>query len=223
MSSATGHEKLRAGDRDARPASAQPAAVIATVGLALLVAACSGSPGGHVAQLGSTATQSSSSSKGPGGSSNAAGSTNSQSTLAFSRCMRAHGLSNFPDQVSGQKFPGAQQLGVSPSQFQAAYNTCKHLLPNGGNPPNETELQQKRTALLPFARCMRSHGVSNWPDPTIYTNPDGDTAVVFNFIGTSLDGDGFNSPLVQAKTNVCQHLLPPSHGGPPYFIVRSRR
>jgi hypothetical protein len=67
---------------------------------------------------------------------------------------------------------------------------------------------------------MRAHGVSDWPDATIYTNSDGETAVVFKLIGTSLDGSGFDSPVVQAKSNTCQHLLPPSNGGPPYLIVR---
>jgi hypothetical protein len=191
--------------RRARPPAARTAAaIIATAALALLAAACSGSP----------------SSTGPGGSSNAGGSQTSQ-LLVFAQCMRSHGVPNFPDPNNSDKFPGAQQLGVSSSQYQAAMNACKHLLPNGGNAPNQAALQQQRTALLPFARCVRSHGVTDWPDPSIYTNPDGDTAAVFNFIGTSLDGNGFNSPQVQAKINACQHLLPPSQGGPPFLIVRS--
>jgi hypothetical protein len=66
---------------------------------------------------------------------------------------------------------------------------------------------------------MRSHGVPNWPDPSIYTNPDGD-AVVFKFIGTSLNGNGFDAPHVQATVQQCSHLLPPSNGGPPFRIVR---
>jgi hypothetical protein len=137
--------------------------------------------------------------------------------------MRSNGVPNFPDPNTSAKFPDAQALGVSSSQFQAAMTACKHLLPNGGNAPNQAQLQQEETAFLPFAKCMQSHGVSDWPDPSIYTNPDRVTAVVFNFIGTSLDGGGFDSPQVQAKINVCQRLLPPSHGGPPYFIVRSHR
>jgi hypothetical protein len=191
--------------RRARPPAARTAAaIIATAAIALLAAACSGSP----------------SSTGPGGSPDAGGSQTSQ-LLAFARCMRSQGVPDFPDPSSASKFPGAQQLGVSSSQYQAAMNACQHLLPNGGSAPNQTELQQERTALLPFAQCMRSHGASDWPDPSVYTNPDGDTAVVFNFIGTGLDGDGFNSLQVQAKISACQHLLPSSDGGPPFRIVRS--
>jgi hypothetical protein len=181
------------------------AAIIATAAIALLAAACSGSP----------------SSTGPGGSLDAGGSQTSQ-LLAFARCMRSQGVPDFPDPSSASKFPGAQQLGVSSSQYQAAMNACQHLLPNGGSAPNQTELQQEENAELPFSRCMRSHGISDWPDPSIYTNTDGETAVVFNFLDTSLDGDGFDSPQVQAASNACQHLLPPSIG-PAYGIVRSHR
>jgi hypothetical protein len=137
--------------------------------------------------------------------------------------MRSHGVPNFPDPNNSEKFPSAQQLGVSSLQYQRAMNTCKHLLPNGGSGSSPAALQREENALLPFARCMRAHGVSDWPDPSIYTNPDGETAVVFNLIGTSLDGNGFDSPRVQSTSNACQHLLPPNNGGPPYLIVRSHR
>ena len=192
--------------RQAWPSAVRAAAVIiAAAGLVLLAAACSsGSP----------------SAAGSGGSSSAGGSQTSQ-LLAFAGCMRSNGVPNFPDPHSSDKFPSWQQLGVSRSQYQAAMNACKQLLPNGGNAPNLAEVQQERTALLPFARCMRFRGVSNWPDPSVYTNPDGDTAVVFNFIGIhGLDGNGFDSPRVQRTVQQCSHLLPPSHGGPPFRIVR---
>jgi hypothetical protein len=194
---------LRGPWRARPPAARTAAAIVAAACLVPLAAGC-GSP----------------SSTRPGGSSNAGGSQTSQ-LLAFAHCMRSHGVPNFPDPSSADKFPGWQQLGVSSSQYQAALNACKHLLPNGGSAPSQAELQQQKTALLPFAQCMRTHGVSDWPDPSIYTNTDGDTAVAFIFIGTSLDGSGFDAPQVQAKINTCQHLLPASDGGPPFRIVRS--
>lgn len=142
--------------------------------------------------------------------------------LPFARCMRHHGVSNFPDSVINGKYPGAQQLGVSSSQYQAAMNACRHLLPNGGNAPNQAELEQQKSALLPFARCVRKHGEPDWPDPSIYTNPNGETAVVFNFIGTGVNPSDLDmgSPQYQAFMQACQHLLPPSNGGPPFRIVR---
>lgn len=135
--------------------------------------------------------------------------------------MRSNGVPKFPDPNSFAKFPGAQQLGVSSPQFQAAMKACKHLLPNGGNAPTHAVFQQEMTPLRPFSQCMRSHGITDWPDPSVYTNTNGETAVVFNFIGTSLDGNAFDAPQVQTKIKTCRHLLPSSHGGPPFRIVRN--
>jgi hypothetical protein len=84
------HRPRRAWPRAARTA----AAIIATAGLALLAAACSGSPGSHVAQLGLSATQPGSSPGAP----NAGGQKSGNfQTLAYSKCMRSHGEPEFPD------------------------------------------------------------------------------------------------------------------------------
>jgi hypothetical protein len=125
------------------------AAIIATAAVVLLAAACGGSP----------------SSTGSGGSSNSGGSTNSHQ-VAFSRCMRSNGVINYPDPTSSGVIPkeSSQQLGVTSSKFQSAQNTCRHLLPNGGNGPNQAEVQYVRALGLKFAQCMRSHGVA-LPDP----------------------------------------------------------
>jgi hypothetical protein len=125
------------------------AAIIATAALVVVVAACGASP----------------SSSGSGGSSNTAGSTNSHQ-VAFSRCMRSNGVTNYPDPNDTGAIPkeSSQQLGVTFSTFQSAQNACKHLLPNGGQGPNQAQLQQERAQGLRFAQCMRTHGVA-LPDP----------------------------------------------------------
>jgi hypothetical protein len=124
------------------PTARTAAAVVAMVALVLLAAAC-----------------------GPSGSSNAGGSRLSQ-LLAFSHCMRSNGVLNFPDPDSSGAVPKetAQQLGVSSSQFQSAYSACQHLLPNGGNGPDQTAAQQARAQALRYSQCMRDHGVT-LPDP----------------------------------------------------------
>jgi hypothetical protein len=183
-------------------------AIIVTSALALLAAGCGANPG----------------SAGAGGSSNAGASTNSQANtqiLHFTNCMRSNGVPNFPDPGNDVKFPSPQQLGVSQSQFNTAYSTCKHLLPNNGGASSQSELDQQRSALLPFASCMRSHGVSNWPDPSIQSYPSGTSIVVFDLRGLQgLDGNGITSPQVQGAVHKCQHLLPPHPGGPPFRITR---
>lgn len=120
-----------------------------TAGVAVL-AACSGS---------ASATGS--------GSSPGAGGSQSSQLLAFAQCMRSHGVPTFPDPSSDLKFPSAQQLGVSGSRYQAAEGACQHLLPNGGRGPNQAEEQQQLSGMREISRCMRSHGVPNWPDPSV--------------------------------------------------------
>jgi hypothetical protein len=79
--------------------------------------------------------------------------------------MRSDGVSRFPD-PNGGGIPKEEpeQLGVTESQFQVAYDACKHLLPNGGSGPNQTQMELVREQSLRFAQCMRGHGV-NLPDP----------------------------------------------------------
>jgi hypothetical protein len=149
--------RWRAWRRVARSA----AAVIATAGLALLAAACGASTGSHVAQLGSTATQSRASSNPSASSAQANG------PVAFAHCVRSHGVPKYPDpNSSGQLVKASlQQLGVSSARFQAATRLCNHLLPNGGSGPNPAQVQYVRALALRFSPCMRAHGVPNFPDP----------------------------------------------------------
>jgi hypothetical protein len=125
-----------------------------TASLVLLAAACGPSPSSARSSIGSE------------GATTAGGTTSSQ-LLAFVRCVRSHGVVNYPDPTSSGKLPTAtpQQLGVNSSQDRAAQNACQHLLPNGNGGPSQDQVQQYRNSLLPYARCMRSHGVPNFPDP----------------------------------------------------------
>jgi len=126
--------------------------IIATTAVVLL-AACSASP----------------SSTGSGGSSDAAGSASSKA-LAYARCVRSHGVPNFPDPNSAGEFNKTTlaRLAASNSQYPTASHACAHLLPNSGGGPTAAEVRQEWNGMASFARCMRSHGVPNWPDPTAY-------------------------------------------------------
>ena len=95
------------------------------------------------------------------------GSTTPQTgALAFARCMRSHGVPNYPDPTStGLVKESPQQLGVSSSQFQSASSKCDHLLPNGGSRPSPARVQRVKALSLEFSQCVRRHGVRNFPDP----------------------------------------------------------
>jgi hypothetical protein len=159
--------------------------LIASAGLALL-AACSGRP----------------SSADPGGAPSASGQSGSPSAVAFSHCMRSHGIPDFPDPTSGGGVPKVtpQQAGVSNARFQAAQRACARLLQ-----PSQAQLPQIMTGLLNFARCMRAHGIPNWPDPT--TDRSGQP--VFDIPGIDPD-----SPRVSNTADACTHLLVQSTTGP---------
>ncbi len=145
------HEANRvpAGPRRARAAAAL---AVGLAGAALLAACGSSSP-----KL-STTQQ-------PGGIASKA--------FEFSACMRNHGVTNFPDpQVSGTPNQTVVRLTApvakSP-QFKAASRACAGILPQPQNPsPEQVAAQQhaREQDLLAFARCLRAHGIPNFPDPT---------------------------------------------------------
>ena len=169
--------------------------VVAVAAFALLAAGCGG--GGSAAGVASVAS-----------STTAVTTPSTQNVaVAFTSCMRSNGVPTFPDPPAiGTRIakPTLQQLGVSDSQFQAAVSACRHLLPNGANGSEETA-QQARTRLadeLSFARCMRSHGVAHFPDPTA----QGDLSVE----RVKAQGIDVHSPAVLGVVQAC---LPASHGG----------
>jgi hypothetical protein len=136
--------------------------------------------------------------------------------LAFSHCMRSHGVPNFPDPqpgASNAKFPGAQQLGVGSSQLRAAENACWHVLPPGTDdqfPPAEVPLLLR--GMLPFARCMRSHGVPNFPDPAV----DSEGRPIFPLSTHGISLNYSHSRQFTTKMDDCQHMLPHQLGGIPF-------
>src|SRR5579863_10265279 len=109
----------------------QPGAAVfgAIIGFGLLATACGGtSPSASVAQLGTTTT-----SRAPKGSSNDNG---SGSPLAYAQCMRAHGVTDFPDPNSqgGFTLQGGpnSDLGPNSSAFQQANQACQRFTPTSG-------------------------------------------------------------------------------------------
>jgi hypothetical protein len=166
--------------------------VVAAAAFALLAAGCGGGGSAGVASVASSTT--------------AATTATQNGLVAFSHCMRSNGMPNFPDP---QRFVGGSvkltihQFGSNTPHFQAAMRACDHLLPNRGSGSQETA-QQARTRLadeLSFARCMRSHGVVRFPDPTA----QGDLSVEM----VRAQGIDVHSPTVLRVVQAC---LPASHG-----------
>jgi len=170
------------------------AAIVAIVALVLLATACgSGSPA----------------STGSGGAPKAGDSAGSPSAVGYSHCMRTHGVPSYPDPGGNGTPPktSPQQLGVSVSQLQTAQAACQHLLPNTASFQQRTQqcmltgdcpqalVRRILAAELRFARCMRSHGVPNWPDPSI--GPEG--GPVFNLVPAGITHSQTHSPPISTK------------------------
>ena len=97
--------------------------------------------------------------------------TTQNGALAYARCMRSHGVPNFPDPTSsggGDKEAVVAALQeVGNSKAEAAQTACVHV--NGGRPgtgQSAAQSQAHRAAMLAFARCMRRRGFANFPDPS---------------------------------------------------------
>jgi hypothetical protein len=104
-----------------------------------------------------------SSSESPG----AAGSSAVAQGIKATACIRSHGVSNLPDPSSGGggiQIPAGSGINPQSPAFQSALRACAKLLPGGG-PGSQHPSEQARTQALKIARCMRTHGVSGFPDP----------------------------------------------------------
>jgi len=81
----------------------------------------------------------------------------------FSACMRSHGVTNFPDPTPGGGIQLPTNLDPQSPAFRSARQACKQFLPNKGVAPSTSAAD--RAAALTLARCMRAHGVPQFPDP----------------------------------------------------------
>jgi hypothetical protein len=108
-----------------------------------------------------------------------------ESGILFTSCMRSHGVSNFPDPVPGGGFDVPRGIKTQP-QFSPAFRTCRRDLPGGVTSPKRVNIREQ----LSFASCVRSHGITGFPDPL----PGGGFDITFNT----------NSPQFEAAARVCQ-------------------
>ena len=154
-----------------------------------LLAACGSGSAGSAADGGS-----------PGGSARTG-------ALAYSQCMRAHGITKFPDPNSqgGIGISGGPGSGIDPNspQFKAADQACRKLMPGLKLSPAQQAATEARE--LQYSECMRSHGIRDFPDP----NGQGGISIR-STPGSDLDP---NNPRFKAADSACQHLMPGGGNG----------
>jgi hypothetical protein len=130
----------------------------------------------------------------------AAASHDPDAPLKFSQCMRAHGITWFPDPDADGHLKVMTPKGTDPGKVEAAQQACAAYAPDGGltdHQPTAAEMEQLRQ----LAKCMRAHGVPNFPDP----KPAG---------GIDLDkgklGTGPGDPTFDKAQKLCDQYLPGS-------------
>jgi len=187
-----------AGQRDSMPhhenhsvVRRRTGALAVAAGIAALAAACGGSPSSVAAAGSSTAA---------GGTSQAGGSAQSQQ-LAFARCMRSHGIADYPDSGPVQASAGSDLDPGNPT-YRAAQQACQSLRPTEKLSP--AQAAQNNAAALKYAECMRSHGITKYPDPQVGTGGN-DTL--------NLTGIDLNSPQFQAAQQACRKYQVPNGKG----------
>jgi hypothetical protein len=189
----TGTAQTPSGERISNrgPRHAGLLAVMAAV--AVLAAACGGSTSSSSADAGVSAAY--------------------QQALAYSQCMRTHGVPDFPDpNANGTTIvPPSSSITSNSGQLAAANNACQQLQPGGdATPPAQTP--QELAQSLRLAQCIRTHGVPDFPDP-------GSAPVGASAGGKSKNGglaSMMNSPQAQVALRTCRSLLhiPPKPGQP---------
>lgn len=112
---------------------------------------------------------------GSNSSSSASSSGFATQALAFSKCIRAHGIAGFPD--PGANIPGPNNsiggieipptINIQSPAFQTAQNACRGkfsaVFSRQGKPGITAAM---KASLITHAQCMRTHGVPSYLDPT---------------------------------------------------------
>ena len=192
------------GWRRSLPVRRTAATIAASLGLAVLAAGCGGSNAPGV----------------PGAGSHNSNHTRASSShgaiaqlLAYARCMRSHGISDFPDptttgggiSISQHGGPGSD-LNPQSLAYRSAQQSCGHLLPAGGHGSAQPTAHDT-AQMLHVSQCMRQHGIAGFPDPT-QSSPSNvaDYGVVINRDGAffaipkSID---VNSPAFKQAATAC--------------------
>jgi hypothetical protein len=121
-------------------------------------------------------------------------------TVKYSDCIRSHGVSNFPDPFPSGGYPASiSEINQQAPAVQSALVSCARLQP-GANRTRQGLTAAQLKGMVLNARCIRRHGVPNFPDPTSTPSP-------------SSSGDPFvpgdlnvRSPAVEQAAGACAHV-----------------
>ncbi len=110
--------------------------------------------------------------------------------------MRKHGVTTFPDPSSKGVIHLGGGVDMNSPTFKSAQAACQNLSPKGGQ-PTPAQQAQLMQQLLTFSRCMRAHGIPDFPDPS-----NGGHFDLNGGAGSDLTP---NNPKFVTAQNVCGH------------------
>lgn len=129
-----------------------------------------------------------------------------QRLVAYSTCMRRHGIASFPDPTSQGNLVVTPADHVDPAspQFRRAQAACKRYSPEGtGGGMTPAEHAKALAAMTRYVKCMRRQGIP-MADP--FSGPGGGVGIV---LPRSVDP---SSGLYERADAACKHLLPGAGG-----------
>jgi len=124
-----------------------------------------------------------------------------QSLVKFSQCMRAQGLTWFPDPQPDGGLVVHNPDGVDQSKVDKAEKACKKHYPGGsqGGPIPAADLAKIRQV----SQCMRDHGFAKYPDP----EANGSITIDSKVLGVAPD-----DPAFQKARQECDRYMPAPKG-----------
>lgn len=144
--------------------------------------------------------------------------------LRFVACMRQQGIADMPDPVPGDASGHSavryalDVMGKGTDQtFQAALDKCMSLLPPPDPAPSAQQQDSQKT--LAFAKCMREHGLADFPDPgpdglnvwITSPGPSGSNLISGAIRGAGTDGSSavidLGDPTAKAAYDACKPIL----------------
>ena len=119
--------------------------------------------------------------------------------VRFAACMRDHGVTDFPDPDASGRLTidgvvNGSSVDPDGQAWKKAIAACKSLQPPGFTGHKRDAQAQK--AALEFARCVREHGVEDFPDPA-----EGEPLVNTNVIPSTNEPGGMG--ILNAAMRTC--------------------